>query len=153
MALIAAANYGFSNSDLDAAVAANEDDAGPAPGAKLLLARSGEAPDDKLIELAFTTKTRQPKVVRSPSHQLIYGYMLTPCRPCLRGVGVWGYSDHLSFLHQALEHKDIRTQIEAARALEKIADAESAPFLSQRLERCEWLRLPSNGKGPHPLPQ
>ena len=140
LALIAAANYGFANDELRELILQNEDESGAAPGAKLFyLARIGEAADENLIKQAFTTKRRQPPVIKSPGYDLIYGYLLTPSSAlACEALGVWGYEDNLSYLHEALKHKDIRTQIEAARALQQIGAAESAPFLADRMKRCEW---------------
>lgn len=56
----------------------------------------------------------------------------------LEAVGEATDRDYLAELHNALENDDIRIQIEAARACERVGHESSVPYLLTRLENCTW---------------
>lgn len=143
MALIAAANYGLASEQLTAAIEGVKDRDGPSPGARLLyLARIGQTLDPKEVEQGLSARKRQPPTIARTSPLLCLGSVVTPA-PALtcEAIAEIQGSDaesYLPLLHEALNHDDLRVQIEAARALARIASSQSASALVKRLNTRDW---------------
>ena len=110
-------------------------------GAKLLyMARLGlDVPEEELREV-FSTVPKPPGRYTGLSPGLS-GYEVPTSGLCYgcEALGALGEAKYLDLLHTALANRDLRVQIEAAKAIEAIGSPESLPAL---LEKVESYRTP-----------
>lgn len=109
-------------------------------GAKLLYhARLGENLTDAQVVAAFGPARPAAEFIIAPTPALANFNLLLPKEAyACEAVGVAKDLRHLDFLHKMLVHPDLRVQIEAVRAVRKIASRDSLPSLLKKLETSTW---------------
>lgn len=109
-------------------------------GAKLLYhARLGEKLTDAQVAAAFAPARPAAEFIIAPAPALANFNLLLPKEAyACEAVGVAKDPRYLDFLHQMLAHPDLRVQIEAVRAVRKIASRDSLSPLLKKLETCAW---------------
>ncbi len=124
------------DASLDAAVAALENKSGVIAGAQLLYqANNGKALDAALLEKALGKVGKQPKSMRTPNADVMYNVIRTPVLAlACEALGVQGKAVQMEALHEALYHGDVRVEIEAAKAMGRIADPSSVDVLLDKVE-------------------
>ncbi len=132
-ALIAAAY--LPNNAFDQAVTEMDSKSGIVPGAKLLyFARSKMDLDPSLLEMAMGRLSKQPAILRSPNGDVMNNVIRLPAVLfASEALGIHQSPAHLDHLYAALEHKDLRVQIEAAKAIGRIADPSSVELLLEKI--------------------
>ena len=139
---LTAAAY-FPNPQFEALLGGIEDKKGAVSGLKLLFqVNSGKEIDKALVDLAFGKTSKQPSPIRGPNTDMMYQVLFVPAMAAAcEALGLRGKDDYVDLIHEeALEHKDIRVQIEALRALGRIGSNKSIDLLIERIEskRTSW---------------
>ncbi len=140
---IAAAYAGINDAALIAALDAAADRQGPAAAASLLLhARLGQALDPARARAAFDDRRAQPKIISEDDAVLSLDPLTTPSAAMVcEAIGLSKDPALLAILHEGLVHKDLRVRYDAARAIRRLADPSSVPFLLEAIKhpkRSEW---------------
>jgi len=109
-------------------------------GAKLLYcARTGAPVTDDMVAVAFTPGGHAPVFIKTAGPELANFDLLLPKEAyACEALGLLKDGKYLKQLHPMLGHPDLRVQMEAVRAIQKIASRESLPFLLAKLNTCEW---------------
>ena len=101
----------------------------------------GEAAD-KDVKAAFGKSMRVDKPMTGTSTYLSYGDPNVPAMATLcEALGRTKNKKYLGIIHKALESKDERVRVDAVRALRKIGDKTSLPYLYKAMQKCEWTQL------------
>ena len=132
-ALIAAAYQ--PNAAFEQAVSEMDGKSGITPGAQLLyFARSKKALDPAFIEQVVGRLSKQPKPIRSPNGDMMNHVLRLPAMVfACEALGIHGDPAHLVHLNEALSHKDLRVQMEALKAIGRIANTKSVAVLLEHL--------------------
>lgn len=103
----------------------------------LYLASIGAGVTDEAIEQAFALAEVKPSSRGAETRlERLGSYVIRTAAGCYacEALGELGGPRHLERLYQALAHRDLRVQIDAARALERIGEEQSLPKLLAKLE-------------------
>lgn len=137
LALLAAAYAGESGvkEHVDALPAS-----GGLAGAKLLYyARTGVPVTDAMIAAAFAPGGQTVPPIKTTGPELANFDLLLPKEAyACEALGLLKDAQYLKLLYPMLGHPDLRVQMEAVRAVQKIAAHESLPLLQAKLATCEW---------------
>lgn len=116
---------------------------GEIASAKILFqVMTGEAPADKDVKFAYEKSQRVDKPQMGTSTYLTQVDMNVPAMATLcEALGRTSNKKYLGIIHKALGQKDERVRIDAVRALRKIADKSSLPYLYKSMQKCEWTQL------------
>jgi len=109
-------------------------------GAKLLyLARTSQDLAEESVRRVFDARVKVDRrySVVSPLLSTYDPRVPALCYAC-EAVGQARAAKYLDDLHKALKSPDIRAQIEAAKAIERIGDPKSVFTLLERLDGCPW---------------
>ncbi len=109
-------------------------------GAKLLYyARTGAPVTEGMVAAAFGPSGLNAVYIKTAGPELASFELLLPKEAyACEALGLLKDAKHLKSLHTMLAHPDLRVQMEAVRALRKIAARESLPLLQAKLATCEW---------------
>lgn len=109
-------------------------------GAKLLYyARTGVPVTEAMVAAAFAPGGHAPVFIKTAGPELANFDLLLPKEAyACEALGLLKDGRYLKQLHPMLNHPDLRVQLEAVRAVRKIASPEALPFLQTRLNTCEW---------------
>lgn len=102
----------------------------------------GETPVDKDVKAAYEKSLRIEKPLSGTPVYLSEIDMNVPAFATLcEALGRTANKKYLGVIHKALESKDERVRIDAVRALRKIGDKTSLPYLYKAMQKCEWTQL------------
>ncbi|MCH2207675.1 MAG: HEAT repeat domain-containing protein [Lentisphaerales bacterium] len=102
----------------------------------------GGAPSVKEVRAAFDKSMRMSKPIEGSSGMLSYIDMNVPAMSTLmEALGRTKNKQFLPLIHKACFMKDERVKIDAVRALRKIADPSSIPYLIKMLDKSQWTTL------------
>jgi hypothetical protein len=109
-------------------------------GAKLLYyARTGAPVTEGMVAAAFAPGGQAPVFIKTTGPELASFELLLPKEAyACEALGLLKDGKYLKQLHPMLGHPDLRVQMEAVRAIQKIASHELLPFLQAKLNTCEW---------------
>ncbi|MCM8528538.1 MAG: HEAT repeat domain-containing protein, partial [Lentisphaeraceae bacterium] len=116
---------------------------GEIASAKILFqVMTGETPADKDVKAAYEKSLRIEKPISGTPVYLSEIDMNVPAFATLcEALGRTANKKYLGVIHKALESKDERVRIDAVRALRKIGDKTSLPYLYKAMQKCEWTQL------------
>jgi HEAT repeat protein len=107
--------------------------------ALLFLARTGqELPGEATRKALRPERRANARFTRLSPALATYDVRLPAIGYALESVGEAQDENYLAEMHTALQNDDIRIQIEAARACERIGHENSVPYLLERLKDCSW---------------
>ncbi len=107
----------------------------------LYLARLGDDPPAELIEKVFAhSPPVLPRYAELSPALATYEIRTSPWVYASEALGQWGDPQHLPRLQEALQHRDLRVQVEAARAMEQLGTVEAVPALLAKIasSRTPW---------------
>lgn len=112
--------------------------------ALLYVAKTGKPLPKMHVDRVFASRAKVPAQYTRLS-PLLSNYDVTVSPHCYaaEAIGDAGDAAYLGHLHKALTSRDLRVQIDAARALEKIASPDSVVHLVRVMKKCDWPVLVS----------
>ena len=126
---------------LDAKVFGIEAKKGLIPALKLLY-KANAKKEITLDEFKNVFDKKSGGEIRSPGIDMMYKVFLLPSHgPACEAAGIRGNADVLKYIHESLlKHKDLRVQIEAAKAIGRIGSQDSLPILIEKIQerRKHW---------------
>ena len=139
---ILAASYSMQKGYADQ-VKAVRDSTGEIAAAKILFkVMTGDALTDAEVKAAFGKSQRVNKPIVGDSTYLSQGDMNVPALATLcEALGRTKDKKYLGIIHKALDQKDERVRVDAVRAIRKIADKSSHPYLYKAMQKCQWPML------------
>jgi hypothetical protein len=105
----------------------------------LYLAKTGEALTDEQVVRVFAVPAKAPQGYLKLS-PLLSNYDVTTsplCYAC-EAIGAAGQAKYVQHLNKAMLSRDLRVQMEAGRAMEKLASPQSVPVLLRTMKKCPW---------------